>query len=305
MSDIYTCKRKRVIRFSEKQRFQWCRRSWMNGYFLSLTLPTNPEAPASGKRDIGTIFDLGIRYYYGFPSVHPLDTWARLKAEHIADHGELTKEWDQVYSLTYRMLEGYLEWIEDEGHDAGEITVGTEVECTLYLGEILGDDVYLQIHVDRLVYDTTWDEWIIDDTKTVDTLAKDQQFQVEDQLVTYAYVLSRVLGFPIRRARHNMARKVKRTGTAKPPFYGRVELNYNEHQIGAHEKNLYGEITRLVDAAQSLERGVDHHLVAPPAPSRDCTWKCDFLPICVAHDDGSDLDGLRNYIYVPYPERRT
>lgn len=33
------------------------------------------------------------------------------------------------------------------------------------------------------------------------------------------------------------------------------------------------------------------------------SWWCDFEAICVAHDNGSDVDDLRNEMYVPYPRR--
>jgi hypothetical protein len=299
----------RYIRFSETQRFKGCRRSWLNSFYLGLTKPTNPLAPATGKRDVGTICDVAIREFYhgGVPT---LETHARMKAELIEEIGPLPKEWEAVYSLTERMLEGYEEWLEEEGADAGERTVGTEIELTTYIGKIAGDDVYLVIHIDRVVIDA-WCEWIIDDTKTVDQFQKAEVFAIDDQLTTYAWVWSRETGIPISRVRHNMLRKVQRTGTAKPPFYARDTINLNEETLTATQNKLYGVLEDMVRVYQQLDRfhGPEDMKIraarsAYPRPSKDCSWWCDFLPICAAHDDGSDLAGLRNELYVPYPTVR-
>lgn len=308
----------RYIRWSETQRFKWCRRSWLNGYYLGLTKAPDPAKPATGQRDEGTICDLAIRsYYHG--DVPPLETWARLRAEQAeACGGELTPEWEKAYSLTERMLEGYTEWLEEEGADAGEKTVGAEVELTIPLGEIYGDDVFLIIHIDRIVIDL-WGEWVIDDTKTVATFEKDEVFAIDDQLTTYAWAWSKLFPErPIRRAGHTMLRKVKRTGTAKPPFYKRERINFTQSQLYAAGSKIYGVIEDMVRVYQELDRLVNYALgdgdplslrvpgSAYPSPGRDCGWRCDFLPICTSHDDTDvDIAGLRSEMYVPYPERRS
>lgn len=294
----------RTFRFSEIQRFKWCRRSWLNGYHLGLEKPRKADAPPSGQREVGTLLDRAIRFYYwdGSDPVATVRAEAdKIRAEIREAGNEVSKAWEDEFFLAERMAGSYMEYLETEGVDAGEITMGVELEVhwTLpYL--ILGDRVTITGHIDRLVLDTTWDQIILEDTKTVGTLEKHEQFQVDDQLLTYATMLQE-WGLPVRRARHNMVKKVARkTANAKPPFCGRVEVEFNDEQIASHRRNLTNVCLDLVRTIQSLE--ADQSGGVYPSPSRDCTWKCDFLPICTAHDDGSDLPGLRDALYVKRPK---
>lgn len=290
------------VRFTELMTLRKCRRSWLNRYYYGLDTPpaTNPGPKRS--MHIGIDVDRALRAYY-FEGTDPqaaLRQWweSEVIPEIPADATEADhKAWDEVFDTSDRMLEGYVEWLADEGADAGEVHVGVELELSAV---IPGTDVRLHTHLDSLVYDTTWNEWIIDDRKTVDTLTKSEQFQIDDQLLTYAWVVERALGIRVRRLRHTMLRRVKRTGNAKPPFYAREEITVSDLQVENHEKHLYSLATDLADAVYELGYGYDdhHHYVAPPAPSRDCTWWCPFMPICVAHDDGSDIDGLRDTLYI-------
>jgi hypothetical protein len=276
----------------------------MNAYFHGMSKPSSALGP-TGKRDLGSIVDLAVRYFY-LDDIPPRDTVARLRAEYAAEFGgTLSKDWESDFELADRMVQSYVEWLEETGSDAGERTMGAEVEITVPMGEMRGDNVYLVVHVDRLVLDTQFDDVIIDDIKTAATLAKGEEFQVDDQLLTYALVFWMFTGKMVTRARHTTIKRVKRTtAAAKPPFVGRAEVNFTKTQLENHYLNLWGALDRLVESYQELENGKDHHVIAPPSPSRDCSWKCDFLPICVAHDDGTDVDGLRSTLYVPYPERR-
>lgn len=301
----------RHIRFSDTQAYKWCRRNWLNSRYYGLTKPSRPDEPAGGQRDVGTIIDRAIRHYY-FDGDRPTETVERLKDEYLRDfretfgaETEFGKGWDDAFLLAWRMAESYEQWIEQTGADAGEVTVGTEVEFAVRMPDVNGDRVFLHIHVDRLVLDTMFNEFIIEDTKTVQSLDKGEEFQVDDQLLTYSVVIRLALGLEIRRARHNMIRKVLRsTSRAKPPFVGRIEVEFTEDQQNAHYAHLVGVLTDMVLTMQSLDRDPgSHHHVAYPSPGRDCTWRCDFLPICVAHDDGTDIEAMRDGLYVPYPER--
>jgi hypothetical protein len=288
-------------RFSELMCFRKCRRSWMHRYYLKLDKPGGREYPpsSSGALEIGTVVDLAFREFY-FSGTDMIDAVRRIRDEHVAEvnaPNDGTWEWDKkVYSFALRMVEGYMEWLDETGADAGEITVGVELELSAHIPDT---DVNLHVHIDRLIYDTTWDEWIIDDTKTVDTLAKAETFEIDDQLLTYAWVVREALGIDVRRLRHTMLRRVKRTGTAKPPFYGREAIEVNPDRLERHVQHLQGLANDLMFAVLSLNVSEDeHHRVAYPSPSRDCSWWCPAYSICVAHDDGSDINGLRDTLYI-------
>lgn len=290
------------VRYSEIKRFKRCRRSWMNGYFLNLRQPEfSGEAAPKLKRDAGTLVHRDLEAYYNGETQAPGE-YLRSAPLITSDNPEYAAEWQATYALAQIMLDGFGEWLEEEGHDVGEETVGTEVEVK-YRVETHEGPVNLVCHIDRIVKDTLFDRYIIDDTKTVDTLEKGGQFAVEEQLLTYALVVSGSperggLGLPVSECRHTMLRRVKRTARAKPPFYGRESIYPSSEQIEsiyASQREVLGEILR---ARRRLSEGEGHAAVAYPNAGMDCSWICDFLPICCAHDDGSDLEGLRNALYI-------
>lgn len=196
------------------------------------------------------------------------------------------------------MLEGYGEWLDEEGEDAGETTLSTELELEVPFGTWKGDEVVLQVHIDRVLTDS-FDRLIIEDTKTVDTLAKDSTFQIESQLLTYALAWNTLHPEqPVSECRHNMLRRVLRTARATPPFYGRVPMTPSATQLENHKVHLWSLLCDVVRSYQALEKGGDHHAIAPPHPTKDCSWKCEFLPICGSYDDGSDVVGMREALYI-------
>jgi antitoxin component of RelBE/YafQ-DinJ toxin-antitoxin module len=275
----------------------------MHRYYLNLESPPSPTP--SRALQIGVAVDLALRnFYHG--DVDPLwtlqDWYAGVEDALLEDTGlEVGKEWADVFATSERMLVGYMEWLDETGADAGEISVGVELELAAL---IPGTDVNLHVHIDRLIYDTTWDEWIIDDTKTVDTMTKTEMFEIDDQLLTYAWVVKEALGISVSRLRHTMLRRVKRTGTAKPPFYGREEINVNPARLEVHKTHLQALAWEVSETARELDLyggnpdNACGHRVAFPSPSRDCSWWCPAYPICVAHDDGSDIQGLRDTLYI-------
>lgn len=282
------------IRFSEIQRFKNCRRSWYNGYVLGLTKPEDPAEVFGGPREIGTVVDRALRHYY-FSGTPLLDTWQRLynEAPRLPD-GTLSKSWVDVLDTSERMLEGYEEWLEEEGEDAGERTVGTEIELTVPLCP----EANLVVHIDHVLIDA-FGELVLSDNKTVGTFEKGATFAIDDQLLTYVWAWEQAGLPPIRRVRHNMLRRVKRTGNAKPPFFKRESFNVNDEQVAAQGRKIQGAVKDLLEVRAGLVlHPEEHQALAYPRPSRDCSWICEFEPICVAHDDGSDLDGLRSELYI-------
>ena len=88
---------------------------------------------------------------------------------------------------------------------------------------------------------------------------------------------------------YNMLRKVKRTARAKPPFYRRETVQHNVWELRNHWKHVCAIAMAIRSAEQSLAAGADHHFIAPPSPTRDCKWDCEFYGICPMFDDGSDV----------------
>jgi len=286
---------KRIIRFSEVRNFQDCKRSWMNGYQLGLMKPEFDGDTKPSKANIGTYCHKDLEQFYNGATSRPGEFHATVA---VPESAEYQKEWDAAYRMASVMLEGYDEWLDEEGQDAGETTIATELELEVPFGTHQGDEVVLQVHIDRVLTDS-FDRLIIEDTKTVDTLAKDSTFQIESQLLTYALAWNTLHpDQPVAECRHNMLRRVLRTARATPPFYGRVPMTPSATQLENHKVHLWSLLCDVVRSYQALENGSDHHAIAPPHPTKDCSWKCAFLPICGSYDDGSDLDGMRQALYI-------
>jgi hypothetical protein len=106
---------------------------------------------------------------------------------------------------------------------------------------------------------------------------------------------------PIQGSIWNMLRKVKRTATAKPPFYLRSDIAWSDKQLAVFWHRLHGEITVLLELQAALDAGADHQEVAYPTPSNDCTWRCPFYAVCPHMDDPrTDSESLIDVMYVQW-----
>jgi hypothetical protein len=98
-------------------------------------------------------------------------------------------------------------------------------------------------------------------------------------------------------ALYNMLRKVKRTARAKPPFFERIEVRHNEHELDAYRRRLLGVARDVQRAGSELTAGEDPMSVVYPNPTRTCSWDCDFFVICPMFDDGSRVDDAIASLY--------
>lgn len=94
-----------------------------------------------------------------------------------------------------------------------------------------------------------------------------------------------------------MLKKVKRTASARPPFYDQVEVRFNIFTLRNFWSKLHGRLADMVAVTDALDAGVSHQQVAYPRPTRDCTWKCDFVAICPMFDDGSAVEAAIEMAY--------
>lgn len=200
------------------------------------------------------------------------------------------------WELALRMVEGYLEWLEDTGVDAGlRVEAVEETLRVEWPRKIRGDRIVLEGHIDLLATDAFGVRKLMDH-KTVQSLEQySRQLQVDDQMLTYAVML-KLQGIEIGGTIHNALKRVKRTARAQPPFYQRNEVVYNVEQLRAHYFHLEGVLNDMVRVEQGLEGGEHpapaNHFFLYPTPNKDCTWDCAYMGICAAHDDGSDIESM-------------
>lgn len=295
----------RYISNSELQTFKRCRRKWWLAW--NRGLHEKSETPI-GVRQVGNRLHRALATHYvpdGPPNaIHLLAELEKLIA---ADHAiaeaqgwlaneELAKQFTKEADLERIMLEGYLEWLTQTGADADLKVIAPEAYLEAELPEF-GDHVLAIIgKIDVRVRRTTDGAILFLDHKSVaEFTTVTKLLNIQEQPIHYQLleVLSAQEGDHVRGALWNMMRRVKRTGTAKPPFYQRVEVQHNPIVLDNYRHRLVGEIQDILEVEENLAKWpAAHQRFAYPSPTRDCSWDCPFLQVCPMFDDGSRAEHM-------------
>ncbi len=204
------------------------------------------------------------------------------------------------------MLEGYLDWIAEEGIDSEYDIISNEETLEMPL---LDGEVVLRGKLDQRIRRKADGVRLIRDFKTVG-----QSFEVYARTL---HLNEQVLTYMTLEAYHNkegdrsegaefiLLKKNKRTAAAKPPFYQREEILHNDFTLRSFYQRLHGTVTEIMNTKRWLTEGVDHRLVAAPHPTGECPWKCQFFSICGMFDDGSAVDeAIADQFDVGNPDAR-
>lgn len=302
----------RRISNSEIKAFKRCRRRWWLGYYRSLQ-PKREEW--TGARALGNKLHTVLGDYYD-PSKPDIDSpetalglWDRMLQEDLERsedeaHAAITKEAD----LGRAMLEGYFDWLAEEGADSDIEVIGAEREVEV---EMTGYDgprpVALIAKLDVAVRRRSNGSRFFIDHKSVQSLGDLPGLaDIDEQFLMYSlldYLEHAARGETsedsfVDGGMFNMLRKVKRTKTAKPPFFGRHEVRHSVDELRSFWLRLAGEIADVQLLEDRLAEGADHRMVAYPSPTRDCSWDCVFRAVCPMLDDPkSDAEGFIQDVY--------
>lgn len=315
---------RRWVSNSEIGTFRRCRRKWWLGYFRRLT-PVSDVQSLGLNRMVGVDAHGALQRYYagdGDPLQYVREAAQRRREtlEAQADEDSPVNDQDlkliaKAEELTLAMIEGYLEWVAEEGVDQGLTVRSTESEIAINLYDVAPRSPVARAGIGLVGkldarFHRDWDGAIFFmDHKTVGNLSELPKWAHLDTQLLHYHLLE-YLEFLRRGADAeeieatrtdggvlNMLRKVKRTASANPPFYGRHEVRHNLEELRNHWRHVLGEVTRIMEAESALRAGVPHHEVCPPTPKRDCTWDCDFFALCHLLDDGSDAEGMIAELY--------
>ena len=272
---------------SEIQVFKDCRRKWWLNYYRRLQ---PRERSMVGALALGSRVHEALDMYYA-QEIPLLDAHSQLVER---DRNTLitemrdTSDLDSEAELGRIMLEGYLDWVEENGIDADLEMISTEEIIRMPL---MDGKVELQGKLDMRVRRRGDGVRMFRDFKTVGTSFADftSTAQMNEQILTYMLLESaqNKEGERSEGGIFTMLKKVKRTANARPPFYEQLEVRHNVFTLRSFWQRLHGTITDLLSVKDSLDQGVSHLAVAYPRPSRDCKWKCQFFSICPLIDDGS------------------
>lgn len=206
------------------------------------------------------------------------------------------------------ILEGYLEWLEEEGADSYLTFVSAEEEMSVPMPvENLPEPIALLAKLDTRFIDQRSNARVFMDHKTVQNFPDREKWAHKDpQFLFYSmveYLSLSVDGQEVEEGTWtdggilNMLRKVKRTARSTPPFYKRKDVRHSTIELRNFFIRLTGEVTRILQTTEMLDKGVSHMLACPPSPTSDCSWDCRYMTLCDFMDDGSDSEG---YIEASY-----
>lgn len=283
---------------SELQTFKDCRRKWWLGYYRGLR---SKKQKHDGPLPLGTRVHGALEVYYT-TGENPVTVYLRLLEEDrqkiIFEGEEPSPKWVAEGELGRVMLEGYLQWVEETGADAQLEVVSAEqaISAPLFNGavELRGKlDMRVRRRVDnvRLFIDHKTLANFDSITRTAHMSEQGMMYQLLETLNT-GESDERCDGLI-----YNMLRKVKRSATATPPFYRRIEVHFNRETMRSFWSRIHGTIGDMLGARSRLDSGEDHRSVVYPRPTQDCTWKCEFFLVCPMFDDGSAAEEMVEALY--------
>jgi hypothetical protein len=275
---------------SEIQTFKDCRRRWWLTYYRRMQ---PKQKDYTGALALGSRVHAALDTYYS-EGVPLLSAYADLVEK---DRLTLEADWRDTSSLDSEaelgriMLEGYLQWVEDEGIDSELDIISTEEQIT---APLFNGEVELTGKLDMRVRRKIDGVRMFRDFKTVGGSLTDfaNLAPMNEQILTYMLLESTKVDEEHRSEGgiFTMLKKVKRTANARPPFYDQIEVRHNIFTLRSFWNRIHGVIADLMRVRKALDDGENHAYVAYPSPTRDCKWKCQFFSICTMFDDGSSAE---------------
>ena len=299
------------IRQSEFTQYQRCPRKHHFAYthnVVPIVEATQRREPASGQRDAGSAFHAGAEALH---LGHTLNAACEAATKYVDETrairlvGEpppLTKAddkgWWEVVRLAHAMVAGYSYWLEDTGFDAGSETLEVELPWGAENPNTGGAVAYGMI--DLLGRDAIRGGLVTDDVKSVSNFSQ-TPMPTDFQLRTYCWGVWKTYGEVPVGAGHRMAKRVLRTGTAKPPFFMYAPIHIDQMILEKHEQVLTHRALAILEARSY---GLDaEHPALYPNPTKDCSWDCDFKSLCPMVDEGDDWQDVMALNFIEKSEK--
>jgi hypothetical protein len=305
--------------------FRRCRRQWWLAWYRELA-PKKTDFMSA--RSIGNRVHRALAMWYvpdGQERVDPkdalerviMDDWTQLAnaarksiPDGLDEETYLANVWDDYSSaitLERAMIEGYVEWLAESAEDKDLEVIASETpqSATLELLDPMLSPTPIPVQVvallDVKMRRTTDNVRLYMDHKTTGSLTDPvPTLPMDPQMLNYHLVewLNTAEGEArCDGALYNMLKKVKRTAKAKPPFFDRIEVRHNVHELESYRRRLLGETREILRAEAALNAGADPLDIAYPTPTSDCRWQCDFFPVCPMFDDGSRAEDMVAQLY--------
>jgi len=272
---------------SEIQTYKDCRRKWWLSYYRRLQ-PKSKQM--TGALALGSRIHEALDMYYSknIPLLEAHSQLIDIDKKILVESYRDTYDLESEAELGRIMLEGYLQWVEENGIDAELEMISTEEIISMPL---LDNKVVLQGKIDMRVRRKADGVRMFRDFKTVGGSFTDfsSMAHMNEQILTYMMLetAQNKEGERSEGGIFTMLKKVKRSANARPPFYEQLEVRHNVFALRSFWQRIHGTLSDMLNTRKALDEGGDHRFVAYPRPSRDCKWKCQFFTVCPMFDDGS------------------
>lgn len=286
------------FRQSEFTAFKSCRRNWALNYRLNL----ERKRQRPGTAGTGTLVHKGLEAYYLGQEWQSAVSGLWYESSGVYE-GEDLASYGKQLDLARIILTGYVDWVAETGADAGWTIKSVERQLSVPFGNVAGAHVTVTGKADLEIEDEYGLPKLIDH-KTRDSMAGDPLDGMDQQRLTYAVLRMLEDKTMYAGAIHNILRRVKRSATAKPPFYGRKEIHFTVDQLRRHYTHMRVLLEEMVPLALDIRATGGGQVDAPelyPNPHRDCSWRCPFLDVCPMMDDGGAWQWVLDEAFVERP----
>jgi RecB family exonuclease len=283
---------------SEIQTYKDCKRKWWLSYYRRLK-PAHQSFV--GPLALGSRIHEALDRYYstGKPLLEAHSELVKEDKQVLEDQMLDVSELENEAELGRIMLEGYLEWVAEEGIDAELEMISTEEILSMPMFDGL---VELQGKIDMRVRRKIDGVRMFRDFKTAISFPRfSSTAHMNEQILTYMLLEQAQNDGTEERSEggiFTLLKKVKRTANAKPPFYEQFEVRHNIFAMRSFWHRIHSVVADIMSTIRRLDAGENHQSAAIPRPSQDCPWKCQFFAICPMFDDGSAVEAAIEAQYV-------
>lgn len=281
---------------SSIQVFKDCKRKWYLGEYLGLA---RKEKLYTGPLALGSRIHTALEMFYVDGTI-PVDAYNEIMVvdqdlfdkSYAAKDPEETAKFKKEAELGRVMMEGYYEWLLETNPDS-QIEPEHIEKIVEYRLENFDSRAVLRGKIDmhaRRVEDNSIA--VLDHKSAVSFDVYYKTAHMSEQLMYYVMLekLTAENGEKVVDGGiFNLIKKSKRTAAAKPPFFERVDVRFNDETLSSFWTRTLGTVKDMMAVRDALDAGGDHKYFAYPRPTPDCTWKCPFFSVCPMMDDGSDF----------------
>lgn len=255
---------------SEIETFQRCKRAHWWEYVQRL----EPIAAPSPLRaaEVGSDFHTEMEAYYGGEPQESILERMRARCEELeltAPGGDMHK----AAELVLTMVEGYFDWLAEEGVDQGVDVIAPETAHSRTLPDLPGVEFIGKVDLE------TSAELIDFKTTKLPFATKIRTLRRSRQLPHYAWLLAGRRH--INRVRVRVAKQSTRSERTSPPYYAEEEIPITRARLAAHEAHLR-ELVPEIQANYARET------LPVPTPQESCSWICPLYLVCDMADQGED-----------------